>query len=106
MNRILLTHARTVLADEVRDDVAVLIEGDSITALDPACSAGAREINLAGRTLMPGLVDLHCDALEKEVEPRPVCTFRWNLLAHKPISATRRRVLPPSIMLCLLPITS
>lgn len=75
MNRILLTHARTVLADEVRDDVAVLIEGDSITALDPACSAGAREINLAGRTLMPGLVDLHCDALEKEVEPRPGVHF-------------------------------
>lgn len=75
MNRFLLTHATVVFADEVRDDVAVLIEGDTIAALDPTSSAGATEINLAGRTLMPGLVDLHCDAMEKEVEPRPGVHF-------------------------------
>jgi alpha-D-ribose 1-methylphosphonate 5-triphosphate diphosphatase len=75
MNRFLLTHATVVFADEVRDDVAVLIEGDTIAALDPASSAGATEMNLAGRTLMPGLVDLHCDAMEKEVEPRPGVHF-------------------------------
>jgi alpha-D-ribose 1-methylphosphonate 5-triphosphate diphosphatase len=75
MNRFLLTHATVVFADEVRDDVAVLIEGDIIAALDPASSAGATEMNLAGRTLMPGLVDLHCDAMEKEVEPRPGVHF-------------------------------
>jgi len=75
MNCILLTHATVVFADEVRNDVAVLIEGDTIAALDPASSAGAYEINLAGRILMPGLVDLHCDALEKEVEPRPGVHF-------------------------------
>ena len=75
MNRFLLTHAMVVFADEVRDDVAVLIEGDTIAALDPASSAGAAELNLAGRTLMPGLVDLHCDAMEKEVEPRPGVHF-------------------------------
>lgn len=75
MNRFLLTHATVVFADEVRDDVAVLVEGDTIAALDPASSAGATEMNLAGRTLMPGLVDLHCDAMEKEVEPRPGVHF-------------------------------
>lgn len=75
MKPILLTHARVVLANEVRDDVAVLIEGGIITALDPASSAGATELNLAGRVLMPGIVDLHCDALEKEVEPRPGVHF-------------------------------
>lgn len=75
MKPILLTHARVVLAHEVRDDVAVLIEGGTITALDPASSAGATELNLAGRMLIPGIVDLHCDALEKEVEPRPGVHF-------------------------------
>jgi len=75
MNRLLLTHATVVFADEVREDVAVLIEGDTIAALDPASSAGATEMNLAGRTLMPGMVDLHCDAMEKEVEPRPGVHF-------------------------------
>lgn len=75
MNRILLSHASVVFADEVRDDVAVLIEGDTIAAIDPVRSEGAREINLAGRLLMPGMVDLHCDAMEKEVEPRPGVHF-------------------------------
>lgn len=71
----LLTHATVVLPDEVRDDVAVLIEGDRITALDPANTAGAQVMDLSGRLLMPGMIDLHCDALEKEVEPRPDVHF-------------------------------
>ena len=75
MIKTLLTHASVVFADEVRDDVAVLIEGDTIIAIDPLSSEGAREINLTGRLLMPGMVDLHCDAMEKEVEPRPGVHF-------------------------------
>ena len=75
MKRILLTHASVVLADEVRDDLAVLIEGERIVAIDPETTTGALEMNLAGRLLMPGLIDLHCDALEKEVEPRPGVHF-------------------------------
>lgn len=75
MKATLLTHATVVFSDEVRSDVAVLIEGEHIAALDPASSAGAVEVNLAGRLLVPGLVDLHCDALEKEVEPRPGVLF-------------------------------
>lgn len=74
-NRLLLTHATVVLADAVQDDIAVLIEEDRIAALDPEHSAGARVIDLTGRILMPGLIDLHCDALEKEVEPRPGVHF-------------------------------
>jgi len=75
MNPILLTHARVVFPTEVRDNVAILIEGDTITAIDPATNSGATEIDLRGRTLMPGLIDLHCDAMEKEVEPRPGVHF-------------------------------
>lgn len=75
MNHILLTHASVVLADEIRSNLAVLIEGDRIVAIDPETTTGAFEMNLAGRILMPGLIDLHCDALEKEVEPRPGVHF-------------------------------
>jgi alpha-D-ribose 1-methylphosphonate 5-triphosphate diphosphatase len=75
MNSILLTHARVVLANEVLDDCALLLEEGRITAINPAHSHGARELDLSGRTLMPGMIDLHCDALEKEVEPRPGVHF-------------------------------
>lgn len=75
MKSLLLTHARVVLANDVHDDVAVLIEGERIAAIDPANCAGAVEIDLSGRVLMPGMIDLHCDAMEKEVEPRPGVHF-------------------------------
>lgn len=75
MKRTLLTHARVVFPTEVRDDVAILIEGGKITTIDPTSTAGATEVDLSGRILMPGMIDLHCDAMEKEVEPRPGVHF-------------------------------
>jgi alpha-D-ribose 1-methylphosphonate 5-triphosphate diphosphatase len=75
MAAILLTNARVVLPDETRSGLSVLVEDGVIAALDPGHSRAARVIDLAGRLLLPGLVDLHCDALEKEVEPRPNVHF-------------------------------
>ncbi|MBT2971479.1 MAG: alpha-D-ribose 1-methylphosphonate 5-triphosphate diphosphatase [gamma proteobacterium symbiont of Ctena orbiculata] len=70
-----LTHARVVLFDEIAYDASVLIEDGVITAIDPLSSAGSEVIDLQGKWLLPGMVDLHCDALEKEVEPRPNVHF-------------------------------
>lgn len=71
----LLSGARVALPSETRDTLDVLIEDGVIAALDPESSGDARVIDLAGRLLMPGMIDLHCDALEKEVEPRPNVHF-------------------------------
>jgi alpha-D-ribose 1-methylphosphonate 5-triphosphate diphosphatase len=75
MKKTLLTHARVVLPEAVHDDVAVLIEDGMITALDPMGVRDAVEHDLSGKLLMPGMIDLHCDAMEKEVEPRPNVHF-------------------------------
>ncbi|PKO40518.1 MAG: alpha-D-ribose 1-methylphosphonate 5-triphosphate diphosphatase [Betaproteobacteria bacterium HGW-Betaproteobacteria-3] len=75
MSRLLLTRARVVFAHEVRDDVAILIDNGVIAAIDPTSVGNTHAVNLNGRTLIPGMVDLHCDALEKEVEPRPGVHF-------------------------------
>ena len=75
MNKLYLTGARIVLPDAVIEDGAVLIEGDTIAAINPDTVNGAQTINLSGKTLIPGMIDLHCDALEKEVEPRPNVHF-------------------------------
>ena len=75
MKRILLTRANVVLADEVVENLSVLIDDEQIIALDPLQSEDAHVIDLHGRLLMPGMIDLHCDALEKEVEPRPNVHF-------------------------------
>jgi alpha-D-ribose 1-methylphosphonate 5-triphosphate diphosphatase len=75
MSKLYLTGARVVLRDEVLASASVLIENDIITAINPENVSDAHEIKLDGKTLIPGMVDLHCDALEKEVEPRPNVHF-------------------------------
>jgi alpha-D-ribose 1-methylphosphonate 5-triphosphate diphosphatase len=75
MNKIYLTGARVVLPHEVLEDAAVLIEDDCIAAINPETGNGARHVDLKNKTLIPGMIDLHCDALEKEVEPRPNVHF-------------------------------
>lgn len=75
MNKFYLTGARMVLRDAVLEDATVLIEDGVIAAINPESGNGAKTIELRGRTLIPGMVDLHCDALEKEVEPRPNVYF-------------------------------
>ncbi|OZI67124.1 alpha-D-ribose 1-methylphosphonate 5-triphosphate diphosphatase [Bordetella genomosp. 11] len=71
----LLTHARIVLADDVLDNASLLIEDDRIAAVDPVNPRADRVVELRGQTLMPGLIDLHCDAIEKEAEPRARVLF-------------------------------
>ncbi|PKO73877.1 MAG: alpha-D-ribose 1-methylphosphonate 5-triphosphate diphosphatase [Betaproteobacteria bacterium HGW-Betaproteobacteria-17] len=75
MNRLYLTGARVVLRDAVLEDATVLIEDGVIAAINPESGKGAQTVALRGKTLIPGMIDLHCDALEKEVEPRPNVHF-------------------------------
>lgn len=52
------------------------IEDGIIAAIDGAGSAGdSADIDAEGCWVLPGLIDLHCDAIEKEVEPRPNTLF-------------------------------
>lgn len=75
MNRLYLTGARVVLPNDVIEDAAVLIEDGFVAAINPASGNGAQPLDLRNKTLIPGMIDLHCDALEKEVEPRPNVHF-------------------------------
>lgn len=59
---ILLKNARLVdgSAPQPSEPLSVLVEGDMIREVGPSVtSAGAEVIDLAGRTLMPGLIDAH-----------------------------------------------
>ncbi|CAM3475544.1 alpha-D-ribose 1-methylphosphonate 5-triphosphate diphosphatase [Bordetella sputigena] len=71
----LLTHARIVLADDILENAALLIEDDRIAAVDPVNARPDHVVDLRGHTLTPGLIDLHCDAIEKEAEPRARVLF-------------------------------
>jgi len=75
--RTYLTNARIVLIDSILDNASLLIEDGIIVAINPDRDSvtDAEVIDLKGKLLMPGMIDLHCDALEKEVEPRPGVHF-------------------------------
>ena len=70
----LLEGAQVVFPTEVRR-ADILIEDGIISAINPQSEGTAEIIRLGGSLLMPGMIDLHCDALEKEVEPRPNVHF-------------------------------
>ncbi|MFK5914295.1 MAG: alpha-D-ribose 1-methylphosphonate 5-triphosphate diphosphatase [Woeseiaceae bacterium] len=70
-----LTHARIILEDSIIEDGSVLIGEGKILSINPDIVDAEEVIDLKGKTLMPGMIDLHCDALEKEVEPRPNVHF-------------------------------
>ncbi len=79
--RTLFHNARLVLPDSLIEQGWLLIEGARILALgEGAASLHAAEwvIDAQQALLMPGLIDLHCDAIEKVVEPGPHVFFDIN----------------------------
>lgn len=70
--RTLIENARLVLRDEIVQDGTLLIDGTTISAICPH-DPGLVDCRLdaKGRVLMPGMIDLHSDAIESEAEPRP-----------------------------------
>jgi len=73
-----LINGRIVLADRVITG-SVTLRGEQIAAIDEGSSSAFDAIDLQGDYLVPGLVELHTDNLEKHVTPRPGA--RWPALA-------------------------
>jgi alpha-D-ribose 1-methylphosphonate 5-triphosphate diphosphatase len=71
---IVLTNARLVLADEVVTGTVVVRDG-AIAAIDLGATAVPGALDLGGDWLLPGLVEVHTDNLERHVMPRPKVTF-------------------------------
>lgn len=80
---LVLTHAQVVTADAVFAGTVVVRDGH-IAAVEPGRSHLASALDLEGDLLLPGLVDVHTDNLERHMMPRP--GVRWSaraaLLAH------------------------
>lgn len=75
---LILTGARIVTADAIIDG-SVVVRNGVIAELAPGPARAAGAINCGGGYLLPGLVELHTDNLEKHVGPRP--GVRWPMKA-------------------------
>ncbi|WP_337995525.1 alpha-D-ribose 1-methylphosphonate 5-triphosphate diphosphatase [Oleispirillum naphthae] len=70
MTSMILTNARIVTADAVIDGT-VEVENGLIRSISEGRSALPSAIDLEGDHLLPGLVEMHTDNMEKNLEPRP-----------------------------------
>ncbi len=70
----ILTNARLVLPDRLLHGTIVL-DGDTITDVQPGPSTAPGAQDVGGDTIMPGVVDVHTDNLERQVQPRS--NARW-----------------------------
>jgi alpha-D-ribose 1-methylphosphonate 5-triphosphate diphosphatase len=81
---LILTNARVVAPDAVLEGGTVVVRGGTIAAVEPGRSAAPGAVDLGGDWLLPGLVELHTDNLERQFTPRP--GVRWPadaaMLAH------------------------
>ena len=79
----LIYNATLVLPDRLIESGWLLIENDRIADLGERSGRpgleGMKTVDAAGNFVMPGLIDLHCDAIEKLVEPRPNVSFELSV---------------------------
>ena len=94
MKRTTLLNARIFdgLHDEYLDDSVVVVEDDRIVAVDrkPGSSIKGDVVDVAGKTLMPGMIDAHCHVLgsslrvtDAETQPLTyVASYASKMLGH------------------------
>ena len=70
MNDLILANARLVLASEIVEGHVVVRDG-RIADIGQGATNAAGAIDLGGDWLLPGLVEMHTDNLERHVMPRP-----------------------------------
>ncbi len=79
----ILTNARLVLDDQIVHGT-VTLDGTEIRDVQPGSSNAPGALDLDGDYLLPGVVDVHTDNLERQVQPRS--NARWPsrsaMLAH------------------------
>ena len=70
-NRYLLTNAQIVTPDRVIAGGTIAVEGERIVEVSERTFPAAPDVaDLGGRYVLPGLIDLHADNIEREVAPR------------------------------------
>jgi alpha-D-ribose 1-methylphosphonate 5-triphosphate diphosphatase len=84
---LIIKNATAVLKDRLMENAALIIEDGIIQDILPMCACtyktagfiGTDGLDAKGMLVMPGMIDIHSDAVEKEVEPRPDIRFPLEL---------------------------
>lgn len=67
-----VNNARVVAPDGIIEGGSLMLEGGRIAGVSGRAERSGREtLDAGGRYVLPGIVDLHSDAIEKQLAPRP-----------------------------------
>jgi len=80
MNRQILTHAKLILPDDTVEGSLVMEDGKIAEVLPGQTFEDGTNLN--GLYLAPGVIDIHTDYLERELNPRPDTHFPLELAFH------------------------
>ncbi len=76
MGKLLIRNARVVTDSEVKENCDLLVENGRIESIGLIEEdVDAITIDGTDKTVLPGIIDLHTDALEAEITPRPGANF-------------------------------
>ncbi|RKT83158.1 alpha-D-ribose 1-methylphosphonate 5-triphosphate diphosphatase [Saccharopolyspora antimicrobica] len=73
-----LGHVRAVLPERVTDDSRIVVRGGRIEAVEDHPAGASCDVDGGGLLCIPGLIDVHSDALERERMPRPSAVLPWD----------------------------
>lgn len=74
--RVVIRGGAVVTPDAVRHGACVVVEDGHIAGVfDAPLPDGGETVDATGGYVLPGLIDLHCDAIEHELQPRPGILF-------------------------------
>lgn len=84
---LLVTNGKAVLPDQIVNTAIAVAGGriDTFLQGEDAVDSWLRQhsnaviLDAEGKYVLPGLIDIHCDAIEKEVQPRPNTLFPLNM---------------------------
>ena len=66
-----LGHVRAVLPDRILDDARIVVRSGIVEEVAPHPPGGTSDVDGRGAVCLPGLVDVHGDAVGRELRPRP-----------------------------------
>jgi alpha-D-ribose 1-methylphosphonate 5-triphosphate diphosphatase len=72
-----LGHVRAVRPDSVVDDARVVVRDGLIAEVGPHPAGAGADVDGTGLVCLPGIVDVHSDGLEREIQPRPGSPLPW-----------------------------
>ena len=83
LDRFVIINANVVTPEGVRQNASLQVEDGRIVKIADGALNGTRVIDAMGNFLFPGFIDIHSDAIEKGIEPRPNTFFPVDIAVYE-----------------------